>query len=391
MNDPIVSVLEGALYSHNFELLLFTHRCFSQIQEERETQFIDFIYTKKIPEPLGDYMIVGEKDRSAQVPIVSPAELFKILKKVSPRYIVVHGIFRDAFWLRLLCRPRLWKRTIWMVWGGDLASFVAPFAHGNLARQLVRRALLELCGRWIVPRLLWIGVLTPGDGNILRKRIPTASNIRRVFYPSQEVALGPEPPNPEGNGYLVICGNSGAPNNEHVGLIDIIRSIDNGTTRWLFVLSYGPSDTIGSVCDYGTRMLGASFRPLRELLPYRDYCRLFREAHALIYNHTFDSRSQQGLGGICIAMRLGKKVYIRSDNPLFAQLRDWGAMVYDTLELKRAKSNDFYEPINPDVAVQNKIFVEKYFSEEAALAAWREALASCVREPSRTKRRSIRR
>lgn len=216
----------------------------------------------------------------------------------------------------------------------------------------------------------------PEDGNILRKCMPTASNIRRLFYPSDDVDLESEPPSRGHDECTVICGNSGAPNNEHVGLIDIIKSIDNKKTEWLFPLVYGPADTIAGVCGYGRCMLDTSFNPLRKLLSYREFFGLFRESHALIYNHRFDNRGQQGLGGICIAMRLGKKIYIRSDNSLFRQLTEWGAIINDTLELNGSKAEEFYKPIDPAVAAGNKRVIEKYFSEEAALLAWREALAS---------------
>lgn len=145
----------------------------------------------------------------------------------------------------------------------------------------------------------------------------------------------------------------------------------------MFPLSYGPIEHIATVCGYGHCILGGAFTPIRQTKPYAEYVQVFSQAHALIFNHTFEQRSQQGLGNICIAMWLGKKIYLRSDNALFGQLKQWGAILQDTLTLIKGSDKDLFLPMQNRDAETNRQVLKKYFSKQACLELWTDAFKRC--------------
>jgi hypothetical protein len=222
-----------------------------------------------------------------------------------------------------------------------------------------------------------VGVLMPYDKAILLAHFPRLGNVFRTPYPLPDWLAETEvcrtQPGKASAGRTVVCGNSGHPNNNHIELIDYARKLDDGETRWLFPLSYGPLDHIALVCGYGNCILGRAFVPLRQTTPLQEYSETIRSAHALVYNHTLENRSQQGMGNICLAMVHGLKVYMRSDSPLYRQLRDWGAIVYDTLQLLGDDKVSFFLQMSEGDRETNRRVLRAHFSEGTALQHWEDA------------------
>jgi hypothetical protein len=359
-------------------ILTFTRDFIKGCDTAHQNPIVNLLYGKDEGNYLAEYERYCASPNSRCVHVADMEQVYRLFAASNPRYIIIHGQFLGSgFWRRMLLKPQIWRRVILIYWGSDLEALTSTVGFQRRSRGIYRYILYILKG-YMLRHFGLIGVLMPQEVVVLKKCFPELNNVFRMAYPwedsmpgryGEEAGQSLAP----GGHYTVVCGNSGYPNNNHIELIDFAKKIDNGATEWVFPLTYGRREHITLTCGYGTCILGKAFVPLRENMPYSEYVKMFAGIHALVFNHTFETRSQQGLGNLCIAMSFGKKIYIRSDNALYKQLRDWGASINDTFEIVQGQSASFYSPMAEPDAERNRSVLRNHFSKEAALKLWKAA------------------
>lgn len=162
---------------------------------------------------------------------------------------------------------------------------------------------------------------------------------------------------------IVQVGNSATYSNNHLDLIPLIKKFNGEEVKFNLPLSYG--DTV-----YRTTVKNAFYKYFRGKVEFIESF-LSREEYVNYLNNVeicimYHNRSQ-ALGNCVTLLTLGKKLYLRRNNPLFQMFGEMGILVFDANKIKRMNFDEFKEPLS-QIEVKNNIEqLEKNFSESERL------------------------
>jgi dTDP-N-acetylfucosamine:lipid II N-acetylfucosaminyltransferase len=277
--------------------------------------------------------------------------------------VVLHGIIDDRTPIRLSRFPDIMRKTIWMLWGGDLHWH--EYREPGVKREVERAFRAQLIGELY-------GIATPvaGDYALVKAWYPTrARHIDSpvVVFPFERSDLDRlrAPARPPVSTSIQV-GNSGNPSNEHLEVLDWLARLERADLRIYCPLSYGNADYIRRVIQRGTELFGDRFVPLTELLPAEEYNRHLAGLDALILNH----RRQQAFGNALIALYLGVKVFLRSDVTTWQYLSEkLGCRIFDTTRLS-GSPEEILGPIDEATRACNRASVGKLFDQDWHASMW---------------------
>ncbi len=237
---------------------------------------------------------------------------------------------------------------VWSGWGGDYYGNARDASAGLLG---MRSRLLTMKSRdwrqWAesVYATRWLNELystaaasaqyfsapVPTDQPVFARRFPSfRGEYHQLHYASVENAYSLPPDRVRGDDILV--GNSATPENNHLEVFAILRSVGVGSRRVIAPLSYGAPRYARDVEAAGRRSFGEQFVALREFMPLDEYSALLARCGTVIMGH----RRQQGLGNIVRAVWQGAHVYLDNRNPISQYLRELGISV-ETLQSLRSR------------------------------------------------------
>jgi dTDP-N-acetylfucosamine:lipid II N-acetylfucosaminyltransferase len=281
-------------------------------------EHIFFIFTETQPPPVGKARLIKVK---------TAFDLLKMALLLNrAKCIVLHGMFFSNETLFLLnSQPWLRKRMFWFMYGGD---FYFPDRQPTIRRRLIKK----------------VGNLVssvPGDFDYAQKHYRTQGVTWDCLgYTTNIFVAPPEHPQPRENGNLrILVGNSATPTNHHCRVFEMIKERSTESLEVLCPLSYGDPAYAEEVVDYGRRLFGEAFKPLRKFVPLVEYQCLLNSVDIAI----FDNNRQQALGNIISILGMGKTLYLRPETTVFRMLREKGFYVceldsFTTRVLPREKS-----------------------------------------------------
>jgi dTDP-N-acetylfucosamine:lipid II N-acetylfucosaminyltransferase len=273
--------------------------------------------------------------------------------------LILHSAFYPWVWISLLCFPRLWKKTSWVMWGADI--YGRKSWKGSIYRRL--KAI-------VVRRLGAVSALVPGDFRDLEALIGPCNNYVRAIYAPRYNKVSR--PNSEGqlqdadrNIHLVL-GNSAWEQNDHLPVLHWLHRFMDQKLQVVCPLGYPKTSAYKSrVIATGREILGEKFKPLEAMLPWDAYHELLGSSDILVLN----SLNQQGLGNIYYMLLNGGKVYVRGDCSTYQMLKEFDFHVYDTRALEEI-SYDELIAYSPELAEHNRKQFQKYLSTEATIKDW---------------------
>jgi len=367
-----------ALGNHHAKLILpFVDEVIRSLDGSRDSTHVLMLYDKAED----NWKNVFRDSLSADVAIeFVPKDIWALeqaLLRVPPDLLIVHSAFFPDLWRVFLLLPHLRERTIWMIWGGDLGDFTNKITFVGVRTWLTQVLDRAICRR-VFPRLGQIGALVPEDGRTLQRVYPKCQNVTRLVYPLMDdgIAEAPKSARIDAKPLRVLCGNSAFANNNHAEIIAWVEHLNRPGVEWIFPLSYGPRSVSEEIAALGQARLGDNFRPLLELIPLAQYQQLLDGCDVLIFNHT--QRNQQGLGNLYHLLPRGRKIFIRGDNTLTAELKSWGCHIWDTLQLEQMTWERFSAPLTKAEATANWAAYQKHASRSVARQRWRDTLSKLL-------------
>ncbi len=157
----------------------------------------------------------------------------------------------------------------------------------------------------------------------------------------------------------VLLGNSAWPANNHLEALDHLSRMDLRGRRVLTPLTYGDPRYRDRVVDRGRELLGDSFDPLLEALPFEQYLDRISRCDVVVMNHN----RQQGLGNVGIGLYSGAHLYLSPRNPLRAFLERSGL---DVLDLGSAESLPV-GPVGDDTLRRRRARMGEIWGEDVVL------------------------
>lgn len=162
----------------------------------------------------------------------------------------------------------------------------------------------------------------PGDQAVFRRRFPQFQGVySQLNYASVEdsISIGER----RSLGADLLVGNSAAPTNNHLEVLQLLALQDLDGRRVLVPLSYGNQGYAQSVIREGRRLLGDSFVPITRMMPLSEYNELLWECGVVLTG----AQRQAGLGNILRAVWQGAHLVLDRHNPVVDYLRDGGVPV----------------------------------------------------------------
>lgn len=266
--------------------------------------------------------------------------------------VILHGLFSSHMLYVLTLQPWLLKKCYWTIWGGDL------YVH-NAERKGWRWRKNEFFRQFVISRLGHFITHIKGDYELAQQWYGAKGEWHECFmYPSN---LHQEPPlqSLPHDGINILLGNSADPSNNHIEVLDKLRSHAGENIKIYCPLSYGNQSYAQNVSDYGASIFGKKFFAQRDFMPFEKYKELLAQIDIAVFNH----KRQQGMGNATTLLGMGKKVYMRKDVTPYSMFKNLGITVYSI-------ENFDLSPIDDDAAMKNKECTKEFFSMINLISQW---------------------
>jgi len=148
------------------------------------------------------------------------------------------------------------------------------------------------------------------------------------------------------SGKNILIGNSASPENNHLDAFEMIANFSLSEREIITPLSYGDARYRDYVIGAGKKYYGDSFNPLTEFMPIKEYIKTLQSCGFVVMNHL----RQQAVGNIVIMMYLGAKIFLNKNCPTYSYLKNRGAVLFSTDDLKNQP--DIFNSILDDISVE---------------------------------------
>ena len=180
------------------------------------------------------------------------------------------------------------------------------------------------------------------------------------YYPIDEI-LGPHLIDAYVKGNSIMVGNSASVSNNHLNVIQKLKTLELGDRQIVMPLSYGGiSKYIKMVENTGSATFGDYFFPIKDYMPLDKYNDLLLSANCFIYGNW----RQEAVGNILIALYIGGKVFLDEHNPLLMFYKNHGLKIYGLEELT---SKEVSIPLQKEFVEENRKILRTMYSRERQL------------------------
>jgi hypothetical protein len=278
--------------------------------------------------------------------------VFKFFKQsISCQKIIIHGIPHNIyFYLLFSFFPYLAKKSVWVIWGGDLYYY--KFRTKNFKSYIA-----EFFRRIIIRRFKYLVTYLEGDFDLAKKWYKAKGKyIYSFMYPSNLYKTTDLNFFKKNETVSIQIGNSGCETNNHLELLENLEFIKDKNVLLFCPLSYsGKEEYITKVIKKGYEIFGKDkFIPMLEFMPHSNYIDFLSKIDVTIFNH----ERQRGLGNITTLLSLGKKVYIKEC------VTTWAFCVKNNIRVFSVDTElkDVLTSISDELKENNKIIVKSLFS-----------------------------
>lgn len=250
--------------------------------------------------------------------------------------IIVSGCFSIQFVLPFLGKQVL-RKTYIQFWGGDLLCCKEK-------GKKLRKAFTDICLKYCA------GIITLTPDEIVKVKDIFHCMEEKAFY-SVPVCSSPETQKSiiklqkrlistaQSNHFRIVVGNSATESNYHLEAFHILSRMDISNAEIYCPLSYGDNSYRDRVIASGKQLFGTKFIPVLDYMDLDTYQEFLASCDIGLYNN----KRQQGLGNISRMLNLGKKVYIRSDTPMWRYYHNLGYKINDIMDIKSQTTREFFD------------------------------------------------
>jgi hypothetical protein len=279
----------------------------------------------------------------------------------------------------------------WIFWGGDFYSpsnYFSDFLYDKYSKKyinnkgkkkyipnIILKQLLPFKNkqkleikRKAIEKLSYILHFNKYDYDLIKSTFNTKAKFLPFFYSVSEKM-------PELNSdcselkekfnlnadKIILLGNSGDPTNNHISVLNNIRTTNIKTDyKILCPLSYGSPEYIKYIIQKAGKLFGNKFIPLTEFLPQKKYYNLIGCTDITIMNHN----RTQAAGNILISLFFGKKVFLKKENTLYKLYKDNGVTIFNIED--DLNNDDVFKELNIEEKEKNYQITQRMFSPEKA-------------------------
>jgi hypothetical protein len=168
----------------------------------------------------------------------------------------------------------------------------------------------------------------------------------------------------ERNSTVIQIGNSATYENNHIDLLPIIEKFETENINISIPLAYGNVIYANEVKKHYSSVFQKKVQYIEDFLPRDEYVKKLQQVDVCIMYH---NRSQ-ALGNCISLLTLGKKLYLKTNNPLWSLFKEIGVVVYDVNSIKSQSFQQFIEPLTKTEIESNTERLAATFSEKKRLS-----------------------
>jgi hypothetical protein len=161
----------------------------------------------------------------------------------------------------------------------------------------------------------------------------------------------------------VQIGNSATEANNHMDCIKVLKKFKKEEIKLIIPLSYGRPDYAEVVKKYCTQVFNDKFEALEKFMPREEYVKKLNEIDVAIMFH---NRSQ-AFGNCITLLTLGKKLYLKNNNPFWPLFHKIGIIVFDANTIKNLTFEEFSKPLSEEQIQSNIEKIANLFSDKKRL------------------------
>lgn len=280
--------------------------------------------------------------------------LFRLM--YSADKIILHGLFNLNILIILACNPYLLKKCYWVIWGGDLYSFMFP-------KNSLNYKIKEKIRGFVIKRIGFLLTYVKGDVDLARKHYSARGQyLETIGYLSNVIPIHTSYfEKNKKNNINILVGNSADPTNNHFDTLDKLAKFKNENIKIYVPLSYGDKDYAKKVIHYGSSIFGDKFISITEFIPYNEYMHFLKDIDIAVFNH----QRQQAMGNTINLLAMGKKVYLREGTTQKEFFNNLNVKTFDIKDL------DIFENFSPE---KKSEILMKYFSLQNLKNQWAKIL-----------------
>ncbi len=348
---------------------LFNHFSVDMNIDPEDHYYVQFVRELPSPNQTQEYNYLNLLKLNTSFILGGSIAVFRYLNSIEKDdCLILHSGFGiPRIWQNLFLQRCLWKRTVWVMWGGDINQMKDISNTFTLFSKLH----LWYYGK-IISNLFGVSALAPEDYSIVQSLFPSCNNYVRAFYPMINDPFFTENfehhTRSEFNPLQIFLGNSAAISNRHIEALEWLSRFKDENIRIYCPLSYGGNpEYIRQVIHTGNELFGSKFISITDLLSRKDFVQLVNNMDILFWNH----KRQQGLFGIYSFICNGRVAYVRSDSSTYSMLHDFGIQVRDTLSINNISFNDFKNPWPDSICNKNIHQYKQHLSVKASIESWK--------------------
>lgn len=262
--------------------------------------------------------------------------------------------------------PALLKKSIWLIWGGDLYCYRSP-------RKGIIDHVVEIARKRVIRNIAVIASLTEGDYRLAAQWYGVNTKHIRLDYFNESITkILNEIVNVENKKDMstinIMVGNSATITNNHMEVLEKIEKFAEHDIRVYVPLSYGNMEYGWQVEKVGKRLLGDKFVPLKTYMSQEEYYSLLNCMDIAIFNND----RQQAIGNIMALAFLGKKIYLKEDTSMWNEWVTQGRFVFHTIDELEVQFDEF-KRLEVKEKEQNQKAAKDYYDLQQRIDEWRRA------------------
>lgn len=260
--------------------------------------------------------------------------------------IIIHSLTNSRLILFFLFQPWLLTKCYWVMWGGDLYSYLYKTKTlRSYIHNFIFRSVIKNMGHFVS--------YIQGDYELAQKWYGAKGKYHECFmYPSnlyKDYSVNQM----QQNTINIQLGHSAYETNNHLEILEELAQYRNENIKIFAPLSYGNISYAKTVANKGNEIFGNKFIAINDMMTLEKYLAFLAEIDIAI----FAAKHQVAMGNIITLLGLGKKIFMQSDVTAFQMLKNKGIKLFDVKSLN-------IHIIDEITKKQNKQRVKEYFSQE---------------------------
>jgi len=350
-----------------------------------DSVFTDFVINKLNQLDYGNHKFIlfmgavddKPKHTRYKLDIVSPNEIKSqvfITSLEQYDFIVIHSLVALAL-KKLVISSSVNIKFVWLGWGGDYYDMITPHKQlfdrktFNLMNKLYSfkqklKMLIKTLIRYdikaieLYKKVEYFSSIVYDEYEMIEKHtFPLHTKYIPFSYGQLENDLLKGIENLHIHDTNILLGNSASYTNNHIEIIDTLKTLNLGNRKIITPLSYGDTKYSNYIMNYGQKHLGSNFKPLVDFLDKEKYNTLLTSCSICIIN----TRRQQAVGNIITMLYFGSKLFLNEENILYSFFKNSGAVIFSIQEI----SKEFSSPLKEREIKMNRKVLHKHWGEDA--------------------------